>query len=73
MGVAYKPDIDDLRESPALDVIGLLKQKGAEVSYHDPRITDSETRRLDNAMRPRPDESRTRSRLRGDRHQPLHL
>jgi len=39
MGAAYKPDIDDLRESPALDVIGLLRQKGAEVSYHDPRIT----------------------------------
>ncbi|NMC80073.1 MAG: nucleotide sugar dehydrogenase [Chloroflexi bacterium] len=38
LGVAYKPDIDDLRESPALDVIGLLKQKGAEVSYHDPYI-----------------------------------
>ncbi len=38
LGVAYKPDIDDLRESPALDVIGLLKQKGAIVSYHDPYI-----------------------------------
>lgn len=38
MGAAYKPDIDDLRESPALDVIGLLIQKGAKVSYHDPRI-----------------------------------
>jgi UDP-N-acetyl-D-glucosamine dehydrogenase len=38
LGVAYKPDIDDLRESPALDVIGLLKQKGALVSYHDPYI-----------------------------------
>ncbi len=38
LGVAYKPDIDDLRESPALDVIGLLKQKGAIVSYHDPFI-----------------------------------
>ena len=38
MGAAYKPDIDDLRESPALDVIGLLQQKGAEVSYHDPHI-----------------------------------
>ena len=37
LGAAYKPDIDDLRESPALDVIGLLQQKGAEVSYHDPR------------------------------------
>ena len=38
LGVAYKPDIDDLRESPALDVIGLLKKKGAAVSYHDPYI-----------------------------------
>ena len=38
LGVAYKPDIDDVRESPALDVIALLKKKGAEVSYHDPYI-----------------------------------
>jgi UDP-N-acetyl-D-glucosamine dehydrogenase len=38
LGVAYKPDIDDLRESPALDVIGLLEQKGALVSYHDPFV-----------------------------------
>lgn len=38
LGAAYKPDIDDLRESPSLDVIGLLKQKGADVSYHDPYI-----------------------------------
>jgi UDP-N-acetyl-D-glucosamine dehydrogenase len=38
LGAAYKPDIDDLRESPAIDVIGLLKQKGALVSYHDPHI-----------------------------------
>jgi UDP-N-acetyl-D-glucosamine dehydrogenase len=38
LGAAYKPDIDDLRESPALDVIGLLDQKGAVVSYHDPYI-----------------------------------
>ncbi len=38
LGVAYKPDIDDLRESPALDVIGLLREKGAAVSYHDPYI-----------------------------------
>jgi UDP-N-acetyl-D-glucosamine dehydrogenase len=38
LGVAYKPDIDDVRESPAMDVIGLLKQKGALVDYHDPYI-----------------------------------
>jgi len=40
LGVAYKPDVDDLRESPALDVIGLLEQKGSKVSYHDPYIPD---------------------------------
>jgi UDP-N-acetyl-D-glucosamine dehydrogenase len=38
LGVAYKPDVDDIRESPALDVIGLLQKKGADVEYHDPYI-----------------------------------
>lgn len=38
LGVAYKPDIDDVRESPAMDVIGLLQKKGADVEYHDPYI-----------------------------------
>ncbi|MBV6396516.1 MAG: UDP-N-acetyl-D-glucosamine 6-dehydrogenase [Anaerolineales bacterium] len=38
LGVAYKPDIDDVRESPSLDVIGLLRKKGANVEYHDPYI-----------------------------------
>jgi len=38
LGVAYKPDIDDLRESPALDVIHLMKAKGADVRYHDPYV-----------------------------------
>ncbi len=38
LGASYKPDIDDLRESPALDVIGLLMAKGAQVDYHDPYI-----------------------------------
>jgi UDP-N-acetyl-D-glucosamine dehydrogenase len=36
LGVAYKRDIDDLRESPALTIIELLQKEGAEVSYHDP-------------------------------------
>jgi UDP-N-acetyl-D-glucosamine dehydrogenase len=36
LGVAYKRDIDDLRESPALEIMRLLQVKGAEVSYHDP-------------------------------------
>jgi UDP-N-acetyl-D-glucosamine dehydrogenase len=36
LGVAYKRDIDDLRESPALAIIELLQKQGAEVSYNDP-------------------------------------
>ncbi|MGB1288506.1 MAG: UDP binding domain-containing protein, partial [Aggregatilineales bacterium] len=38
LGVAYKPDIDDVRESPALDVIALLQKRGADVCYHDPLV-----------------------------------
>ncbi len=40
LGVAYKPDVSDVRESPALDVIHLLQTRGAEVSYHDPFVAD---------------------------------
>ena len=36
LGVAYKKDVDDLRESPALKIIELLQQEGAKISYHDP-------------------------------------
>lgn len=36
LGIAYKKDIDDLRESPALEIIELFQEKGADVSYHDP-------------------------------------
>ena len=36
LGVAYKPDVGDTRESPALDLIHLLRQQGAVVEYHDP-------------------------------------
>ena len=38
MGVAYKANVDDVRESPALDIISLLRQRGAEVAYHDPHV-----------------------------------
>jgi UDP-N-acetyl-D-glucosamine dehydrogenase len=38
LGIAYKRDIDDMRESPALDVISLLEQRGATVRYHDPHV-----------------------------------
>jgi UDP-N-acetyl-D-glucosamine dehydrogenase len=38
LGVAYKPDISDMRESPALKLISLLRNAGADVSYHDPHV-----------------------------------
>jgi UDP-N-acetyl-D-glucosamine dehydrogenase len=38
LGISYKRDIDDMRESPALDVLGVLKKKGARLSYHDPYV-----------------------------------
>jgi len=38
LGVAYKADIDDTRESPALKLIELLQGEGADVSYHDPHV-----------------------------------
>jgi UDP-N-acetyl-D-glucosamine dehydrogenase len=62
LGVAYKKDINDMRESPALDVIRLLEAQGADVAYHDPYVpsfredghdrqsvalTDDELRRAD--------------------------
>ncbi len=40
LGVAYKRDVDDVRESPALDIIGLLAADGADVAYHDPFVPD---------------------------------
>jgi UDP-N-acetyl-D-glucosamine dehydrogenase len=42
LGVAYKPDIADMRESPAVKLIHLLQNAGADVSYHDPHIPEFE-------------------------------
>ena len=39
LGAAYKPNVGDVRESPALDVIHLLREKGADVQYHDPYVS----------------------------------
>ena len=39
LGVAYKKDVDDMRESPSLKLIELIKAKGAAVDYHDPYIS----------------------------------
>ncbi|MGB0872095.1 MAG: nucleotide sugar dehydrogenase [Solirubrobacterales bacterium] len=38
LGVSYKPDVGDLRESPALAIMGQLKELGASLSYHDPHV-----------------------------------
>jgi UDP-N-acetyl-D-glucosamine dehydrogenase len=38
LGVAYKKDVDDIRESPALDIIHLLHEKSVRVNYHDPHV-----------------------------------
>jgi UDP-N-acetyl-D-glucosamine dehydrogenase len=40
LGVAYKKDINDMRESPALSIIDLLRKKGSEVRYHDPYVSE---------------------------------
>jgi UDP-N-acetyl-D-glucosamine dehydrogenase len=42
LGVAYKPDVADVRESPARDLIDLLQAKGALVEYHDPHVSELE-------------------------------
>jgi UDP-N-acetyl-D-glucosamine dehydrogenase len=40
LGVSYKPDVPDTRESPAIKLIELLRNAGAEVSYHDPHVPE---------------------------------
>jgi UDP-N-acetyl-D-glucosamine dehydrogenase len=42
IGVAYKADVNDMRESPALKVISLLLERGAKVTYHDPHVVELE-------------------------------
>jgi UDP-N-acetyl-D-glucosamine dehydrogenase len=46
LGVAYKADVNDTRESPALRIIDLLEAEGAQVSYHDPHVSELMTRNL---------------------------
>ena len=40
LGVAYKPGVGDIRESPALKILRLLRERGADVSYHDPHVPE---------------------------------
>jgi UDP-N-acetyl-D-glucosamine dehydrogenase len=53
LGVAYKKDIDDMRESPALDVMHLLEKRGASVTFSDPYVDslvlEGRTRKSDNS------------------------
>jgi UDP-N-acetyl-D-glucosamine dehydrogenase len=42
IGVAYKSNVNDLRESPAIDIIHMLRSKGAAVSYHDPYVPSAD-------------------------------
>ena len=43
LGATYKRDVEDVRESPAIDIINLLAQKGSQVDYHDPYVPDLQT------------------------------
>jgi UDP-N-acetyl-D-glucosamine dehydrogenase len=45
LGLAYKPDIDDVRESPSLELIEMLREKGAKVDYNDPYIPQTHKQR----------------------------
>jgi len=48
LGLAYKKDIDDLRESPSIELIELLREKGAKVDYNDPYIAKTHKQRQHN-------------------------
>jgi UDP-N-acetyl-D-glucosamine dehydrogenase len=52
LGLAYKKDIDDPRESPSFELIELLLEQGAEVSYHDPHILETPRMRAHPHLRP---------------------
>ncbi len=57
LGVAYKRDVDDVRESPALDIIHLLDEKGALVTYHDPHVPEVQAEGLRMRCEPHLDEA----------------
>ena len=60
-GVAYKKDVSDMRESPALDVIELLHRRGAVVSYTDPFVPDLQHGDIDLRAVPEPEPARKAS------------
>ena len=54
LGVAYKPDIGDWRETPAEKLIHLLRNAGADVAYHDPFVPEFDGMTLGRRSSPRP-------------------
>ena len=55
LGVAYKADIDDIRESPSFDIIRFLKEMGAKVLVYDPHIPETSTEEsLDDILKSAP-------------------
>ena len=52
LGVAYKKDVDDLRESPALEIMNILRSKGAKVTYTDPYIPEINYQKLSIKSKP---------------------
>ena len=68
VGVSYKPGVGDMRESPALKIIALLQELGAEVLYHDPHVPRA---RPSSACTSTPlEDAARRRRPRADRHRP---
>ena len=71
LGVAYKKDVSDMRESPALDILELLHRRGAGLSYTDPYVPPLDPRRGVELMSVPECEASAGPGLRGDLHQPL--
>ena len=73
MGVTYKADVNDMRESPALEIIEMLERKGAHVSYADPYTPQLMVGGVKLAAVEPTADSIGRGRLRADSDQPLEL
>ena len=71
LGVSYKADVGDVRESPALRLIELLDELGADLAYHDPHVPAVSHGRVELISSPLDDERGCRSRHRLRRHRPL--
>ncbi len=73
LGMAYKANVGDYRESPAIDIARLLEQRGARVSYSDPHVPAVDDHGFAMTETPLADGARRGHRLRGHRHQPRRL